>query len=73
MRTIKRVREERKGETQRKIRRGKMEQEGYHPPTKSKTIAWWSGQAGILLILLADVSASPLVLLSDTVSQCDTY
>ena len=44
-----------------------MEQEGYHPPTKSKMIAWWSGQAEILLIFLADVRASPVVLLSDTV------
>lgn len=44
-----------------------MEQEGYHPPTKSKTITWWSGQAEILLIFLADVSASPVVLLSETV------
>lgn len=52
---------------QRKIRRGRLEQEGYHPPTKSKMIAWWSGLVEILLIFLADVRASPVVLRSDTV------
>lgn len=38
-----------------------MDQEGYPPPVRSKMVTWQSGQVEILLIFLADVTASLVV------------